>query len=590
MTLLLPAPAWAADGTLSDGPSLKQTGSADFKNYTDLSILGVSEDGSVAVVSASNQGTEVLKYFMVTTKDVSLTEIASTTIDSNKSYSTMVSQDGKYVYFYDSVDREVNMIDVATKKTTVLPGLTLEDGWYLSWADHDRLFVSENTDDNAAVAIYDVKQQRLLPSVDLSDIFGYVTDPTLSHVYTIEASSGSSSGTLHTYDLTTGQEAESVSVTFPSGINFDTVGPYWFLPDGKTMLVVFYTSDYDAIYARLDTKTGKMSYLSDKPTAVGVMGGDRYALVYEGKSGGPSEPLRYSDVSDLTSVGVYDTVAGRMMWNVNDSSLMKMLAWEGGVSSVSLSEDGRYAFAASSSGDTDGRVEVIDMKTGTKSTAATPDKNRQYLGSSAFSLSSDSSTLLIATVPTSEGYADGDNAAKLLIYNTGIGGTLWSRPKAWIMVGAGAGAAVILLVVIVLLVVRARKRRRRQVAAGGVTGAGGGAFGAGVPAMPGIPGMPNAPNMSGMPSAPVMPNSPNIPNEPSMPSAPVASGASGTMPPAPSSVAIPLPTMAQSGQHPGQVPGGPQAGQPRPKFCTSCGAALGDASVKFCPQCGQRVA
>ncbi|WP_169241467.1 zinc-ribbon domain-containing protein [Bifidobacterium olomucense] len=584
MTLVLPTPAWAADGPLTDGPSLKQTGSADFKNYTDLSILGVSDDGSVAVVSASNQGTEVSKYFMVTTKDVSLTEIASEKADSDKSYSVMVSQDGKYVYFYDSVDKQVNMIDVATKKTTVLPGLTLEDGWYLSWADHDRLIIYEGTDDNAAVAVYDVKQQRLLPSVDLSDIFGYVTDSTLSHVYTIEASSGSSSGTLHTYDLTTGQKTDSKSVSFPSGINFDTVGPYWFMPDGKTMLVVFYTSDYDAIYARLDTKTGKMSYLSDKPTAVGVIGGNRYALVYEGKSGGPSEPLRYSDVSDLSSVGIYDTVAGRMIWNVNDSSLMKMLAWEGGVSSVSLSEDGRYAFAGSS-GDSDGRVEVIDMKTGTKSTVATPDKNRQYLGSSAVSLSHDSSTLLIATVPTSEGYADGDNAAKLLIYDTGIGGNPWSRPKAWIMVGVGAGAAVILLVVIVLLVVRARRRRRRQVAAGGVAGVGVGsgisAFGAGVPAMPGA---------SGMPGVPGMPNAPNMPNAPSAPGVPGASGVSGTMPPASSGVAIPLPTMAQSGQRPVQVPGGAQAGQSRPKFCTSCGAALGDASVKFCPQCGRRVA
>lgn len=595
----------------ASGPlSLKVIGNIDFRKYDNVSLRGMSRDGSVAIVRASASSDDDGTYFMVTPKDTSITELD----DSNDDY-PVISTDTKHVYYIDG-DQSVRMVDVASKKITTLNYMDDDSAGSSSSDDSDDdSDYSDDSDDAPSVqyangnrllvkytdhyGVGDIARHKMLSTlkVDEDGASTMATDSDLSHVYVLNIPSDVSSSTLKTYDAGSGDVVSTMQAAIPE----DSV-PSSFNPDsgttsflfggfgGGTLLAyIYYFGDATGpngphIY-RIDSKTGDMTTFSSHRNSLVTANLD-YMMLAEDESGDVNQQLSVYDVKDrnaVSSLTVKSITTGKTIHSVTDRDtirkILKPLAdpdeYPDRYTPAYLSSDGRYLVEATASSLKRSEFSLLDTASGTLSTVMPPESDTIALGDDGIDslmLSADSGTMLAVTGIKDKQSSESSYGRRIVVYDTGIGGDAWTRPKTWIMVGIGAAVAVAAIVVIIIV---ARQVRRRRRATAGVAGTG----------MPPLPGAAAQPATTGHPvplvPAPVPQPGRTVPAVP-RPAAPPAPSVPPSPQAWPSVPAVPQPTAP--------LPSVPQPAQPeRPRFCPQCGAPVADDDTRFCTRCGRQL-
>ncbi|WP_169275655.1 zinc-ribbon domain-containing protein [Bifidobacterium moraviense] len=563
--IVAPTAAWAAGAP----PVPQQRGNVNLKNYEDVAVNGISDDGSVAVIYASNVASGSSTYFMVTLNDVSITELAGAGV---------ISTDGKQVYFVDTDSGKLKAADVASKQITTLNG-SVGGSEYVVGATADRVLISDYSGSGVTLNTYDVKQQRVTATTKISSSSAMLgVAPDYSHVFAVEPSSSGSSATLQAYDLTTGQSSPAQQITGPSGIDYSNLSVLSTLVDGKALLVSSYSSSASAaLYYRLDVTNGRLTYLSDHPYTLTTNRSyteARYVLGFDGPAGDPANGVNLSKVSDASSMSVYDIAAGRAAWTTSIPAGIDAKFESGNY--LGLTNDGKHMLVASQTGTSGGSLISMDTKTGATSEVRIPDEISGGYGGAAM-LSGDGATVVVATTK-------GDDS-QLLIFSTGVGGSPWTKVETWLMVAAGSLAVIVLIVVAIILL---RKHGARKAVAGAPiaprTSAGYAQpqsaqpapsaqsyAAASAPAQAVSVPAQSAPRHAA--SAAPTPASPSAPTVPATPAVPTVAPAS--VAPAPTSAVAPAPDQSASDQS-----------APAVRFCTECGTRVTRPTAKFCPGCG----
>lgn len=599
--IAVPGAAWAAGAP----PVPQQRGNVNLGNFTDASVTAIADDGSVAIVSATNsaKGADASStYFMVTLNDVSITEIGGPGV---------VSSDGRQVYFVDGGSHKLGMVDVASKQVTMLNG-NLDDNEYVLGAVGGRVLISDYSayaEGKTTLNTYDVKQQRVTASTKTAtSVIAFSAD--LQRAFALESSSSGSSATLHVYDLNTGAAAPDLRISGPAGIDYTQVSMLPHASEGNAVLVRSYSSSSSssALDYRLDTTTGRLTYLSDHPYALGVAqgGAARYVLGFDGPSGDPANGLQLSRADEATSMSVYDVAEGRAVWTTGvPAGLDDKFGSSGFIAGggyLGLTNDGRHMLALSlgkqnggnsggansgGSANSDGASLIsVDTKTGAMSEAPISGDISSGYGGGAM-LSADGATVLVAT--------GRGNDSELLIFSTGVGGSPWTKPQTWIMVGAGGAAAIALIVVVIVLL---RRHSALKAAVAGDAGAGIGDAGTGA-AVPGAvvtdAGVPTVTGADAVGAAAVSGQS--IAGV----AAPAGAGITPTAPTVPPAVQTAVGMQGVAGVQGAQdvqgarsvqgaqpQPAGYAHAQPAPsaRFCTECGTRVTRPDARFCPGCG----
>ncbi|PLS29800.1 hypothetical protein [Bifidobacterium parmae] len=602
----------------ASGPlSLKVIGNIDFRKYEKVSIRQWSRDGSVAIVRASDSSDDGT-YFMVTPKDASITKLD----DSNDDY-PVISTDAKHVYYIDD-DQSVRMVDVASKKITTLNYMdddsagsssSDDDSDYSDddsdYSDDDSDYSDDDSDDsddapsvwhangNRLVVAYsdhygvgDIARHKMLSTlkVDEDGASTMAMNSDLSHLYVLNIPSGASSSTLKTYDAGSGDVVSTMQAAIPE----DSV-PSSFDPDsgttsflfggfgGGTLLAyIYYFGDVtgpDGPYVyRIDSKTGDVTTISNHRNSLVTANLD-YVMLAEDESGDVNQQLSVYEVKGRNAVSsliVKSITTGKTIHSVTDRDTIRKILkpfadpdeYPDGNTPAYLSSDGRYLVEATTSSLKRSEFSLLDTVSGALSTVTPPESDTIALGDDgidSLALSTDSGTMLAVTGIKDKQSGESSYGRRIVVYDTGIGGDAWTRPKTWIMVGIGAAVAVA-AIVIVIIVARRSRRRRRATAGGAGTG------------MPPLPVAAAQPATTGHP----MPLTP-------APQA-VRTGLAVPQPPVPS-VPQAWPSVPSAPRPTAPLP--PVAGQPtqpeRPRFCPRCGAPVAGGDTRFCTRCGREL-
>lgn len=524
------------------------------------------------------------------------------------------------IYAADEQTRSMyywNTDSLAASGVQELPNLKVPDGFTLAGVQEfgNKLAVIAAASDVYDVQIYDISSHRVTDSGEFRQFTPLYVAPDLKTVW--GASDDDSNGSGHII------RARSISggSVVDKSTDLD-VQPYWTFDNGSTVLYDEKTGHYYRIDVGKDGKNvDDPTPLSDHAYRVLGMSSDRtiYTFIEDPKSSSDTNDLP-NDPSRLNVV-TKNLKTGKVLWSMKaTSSMLNTIVTIDGMPTGALSSDGRYLYAyAQASGTQAGRsksIAVFDTRTGASADADIP-----YTDGITPAAPGGPIVLSPGDQDAIAQYRDESGLTAMVMYSTGY------KPETeehWgqgglpipVVIGIGVACALIIVMLTVRSITRARKRRFDEAVAHAVEKAS--AESSAESAESEFESLlSKSKKLPRMHVGAAVSHDSETPHGASAASGSVAaavSGATRTSGPATWNVALP-PLPPQSAPVPASVPQVPLPTVPSPvpkpvrsgatvpsaaaqaasgrtssqRFCSQCGARLGDDATRFCPNCGARL-